>query len=200
MGTFHLTRHIPAQKATSFVLKKGFHLKVVTPHAEQISDLFCFNANDYRESLSAGRSIDFNNSILLTTGHTLYSNRSEAMLKICEDTCGRHDFLVAPCNLSLFQRLAKNDEYHPSCEENLLREFINYGIEDNEITTTFNIFMNLGLSESGATRNDKSRAKAGDYIVFEACMDLLVGLTACAHEARNGYRCKPIHYQTYIPT
>ena len=38
-------------------------------------------------------------------------------------------------------------------------------------------------------------SKAGDRIVFEARMDLIVGLTACSAPASNGGTFKPIHYQ-----
>jgi len=195
-----MINQIPARMGTSFLLKKGHHLKVITPQSEQVSDLFCFNANDYRESLSSGRSIDYNDSIFLTTGHTLYSNQSQPMLRICDDTCGRHDILLTPCSLKMFQILAGNDDYHPSCHENLARHFASYGIDDHEISTTFNIFMNVRLNQKGSIKIEPPLAEAGDYVVFEACMDLIVGLTACAHEETNNFSCKPIQYQIFVPS
>lgn len=194
-----MIQHIPAQKGACFPLKKGHHLKVITPRAQQVSDLFCFNANDYRESLSSGRSIDYNDTIFLSVGHCLYSNKSQPMLKICEDTCGRHDILLTPCSLKMFHIVTGNESYHPSCHENLARDFGTYGIDEHEISTTFNIFMNVRLNNKGHIKIEPPTAKAGDYIVFEACMDLLVGLTACSHEDTNNKICKPIHYQIYVP-
>lgn len=194
-----MIHQIPAQKGICFPLHKGHHLKVITPHAQQVSDLFCFNANDYRESLSSGRSIDYNDSVLLSVGHSLYSNYSQPMLKICEDTCGRHDILLTPCSLKMFQIGSGKKDYHPSCHENLARHFGSYGIDEHEISTTFNIFMNVQMNKKGHIKIEPPRAKAGDYIVFEACMDLLVGLTACSHEEANNRTCKPIQYQIYVP-
>lgn len=195
-----MIRQIPPQKGTCFPLKKGHHLKVITPQHQQVSDLFCFNASDYRESFSAGRTIDYNDSIFLSTGHTLYSNQSQPMLKIFEDTCGRHDVLLTPCSLKMFQIVAGDDDYyHPSCHENLARHFGPFGIDEHEISTTFNIFMNVRLNNKGAIKIEPPLAQAGDYVVFEACMDLLVGLTACSHEETNNRICKPIHYQIYVP-
>ena len=170
------------------------------PQGEQVSDLFCFNANDYRESLSSGRSIYYNDSIFLSTGHALYSNRSQSMLRIHQDTCGRHDFLLAPCSLKMFQIISGTTDYHASCLENLARGFGPFGIDDHEIATTFNIFMNVRVNNKGGIKIDPPLSKAGDYVIFEACMDLLVGLTACAHEDTNNKVCKPICYQTYFPS
>jgi uncharacterized protein YcgI (DUF1989 family) len=38
-------------------------------------------------------------------------------------------------------------------------------------------------------------SKAGDHILIEARMDLLIGLTACSAEQSNNYAFKPIHYE-----
>src|SRR5690606_3566752 len=79
-------------------MKKGQHLQVTDLEGEQVSDLLCFNQHDKREVLSSGRTIDYAGTILLTTGHPLYSIRSNVMLEIIEDKVGRHDFLLSPCS------------------------------------------------------------------------------------------------------
>ena len=119
------------------------------------------------------------------------------MLEIVEDTCGRHDFLMTPCSLRGFQIEYGNQEYHPSCHENLLRVFSDHKIHHDYISTTFNIFMNVTVSPQGKIAIEPPRSKAGDYIVFKAHMDLLVGLTACSHENTNAGSLKPIHYQVF---
>ncbi|QDK44566.1 urea carboxylase-associated protein [Bdellovibrio sp. ZAP7] len=186
---------IPPQSGTSFLLKKDQYLKVIDPFGEQVADLFCFNACDLSESLSSGRSIDYNDQIFLTKGHRLYSQRSNPLLEIIEDTCGRHDFLMTPCSLRMFQIVAGNDDYHPSCHENLCNGFSKYAIHPDHISTTFNIFMNVTVSPEGALEILPPKSKAGDYIVFKASTDLVVGLTACSHEGSNNGSFKPIHYQ-----
>ena len=93
---------IAPQSGTSFELKKGDRLKVIDPEGEQVSDLMCFAKDDKREWLSSGRSLDYANTIFLTRGHDLYSNRSRKMLTIVEDTVGRHDFLLTPCSSENF--------------------------------------------------------------------------------------------------
>ena len=188
---------IDAQKGICFQLLKGQTLKVIDPVGEQVSDLFCFKLADPGESLSAGRSIDYNDSIYLSVGHKLYSNRSEVLLEILEDTCGQHDFLMTPCSLKMFQIVSQSNEYHPSCHENLAKNFAPHGISEDSISTTFNIFMNVRVNPAGVIKIEKPVSKAGDFIVFEAHTDLLVGLTACSHEETNAGKLKPIDFEIY---
>ena len=186
---------IPAQKGAAFLLKRGQRLTVKDPNGQQVSDLFCFSADDPGEWFSAGRSIDYNETIYLTEGHTLYSNRSTPMLQWVKDTCGTHDALMTPCSLKMFQIVAGNDAYHPSCDENLAQNFARFDLSPDRIATTLNIFMNVKVSPEGKVSIHPPRSQAGDSVVFEALMDLIVGLTACSHEETNAGVCKPICYQ-----
>lgn len=194
---------IPPQNGVGFCLKRGAYLKVTDVFGEQVADLICYAANDRREWLSSGRTIDYNETIYQTTGHTLYSNRSHPMLRIVEDRVGRHDFLLTPCSLAMFHVVSGRDEYHPSCQENLEKALAPYGVAPDNIPTTFNIFMNVGVGLNGALTIDPPRSKRGDFIVFEALMDLVVGLTACSDEQTNNGSLKPITYEvlsSYHPT
>ncbi|MNT06793.1 hypothetical protein D3C72_1414740 [compost metagenome] len=188
------TQVIKPQSGVSFLLKRGERLKVTDPHGEQVSDLFCFNTHDTSESLSSGRSIDYNDQVFLSVGHVLYSQRSNPMLEILEDTCGQHDFLLTPCSLKMFQMMNGNEQHHPSCHDNLSRAFRDLKIHPDQISTTFNIFMNVQIAPDGKVEIRKPKSKPGDYIVFRALMDLWVGLTACSHEESNNGSFKPIHY------
>ncbi|RZA04482.1 MAG: urea carboxylase-associated family protein [Proteobacteria bacterium] len=186
---------IAPQTGAGFRLKKGERLRVTDPNGEQVSDLFCFSDGPAPVPLSSGRSIDYADTMLFTKGHHLYSYAGIPMLEILEDSCGRHDFLVTPCSLHMFQMLGGNDEYHPSCQENLEKALSPFGLDVRQIGTTFNIFMNIPFKPDGSIRVEKPLSKAGDYILFEAKMDLIVGLTACSDEGTNNGSCKPISYE-----
>jgi uncharacterized protein YcgI (DUF1989 family) len=190
-----MTYTIPKQTGAAFRLQKGDRLKVIDPQGEQVSDMVLFNADDIREKISSGKTLDFENTILITRGHHLWSNRSHKMMEIVEDTNGRNDFLLAPCSPETFQILYKNPEYHPSCFENLYTNLSKFGIEPDDIPTAFNIFMNVQFAADGELSVDPPLSKAGDYVLFEAKMDLIVGLTACSAEQSNNYSFKPIQYE-----
>lgn len=186
---------IERQTGAAFKLQKGQKLKVIDPQGEQVSDMVLFNAEDPREKISSGKTLDFEESILITQGDWLWSNRSNKMMKILEDTNGRNDFLLAPCSPETFKIMYNNPEYHPSCFENLYTNLAPFGIEPDDVPTAFNIFMNVQFDQNGKLSVDPPLSKAGDYVLFEAEMDLIVALTACSAEDSNNGSFKPIHYE-----
>ena len=186
---------INKQTGRAFKLKKGQKLKVIDPQGEQVSDMVLFNAEDPREKISSGKTLDFEESILITKGNFLWSNRSQKMMEILEDTNGRNDFLLAPCSPETFKIMYNNPDYHPSCFENLYTSLKPFGIEPDDVPTAFNIFMNVQFDEKGKLSVDPPLSKAGDHVLFEAKMDLIVALTACSAEDSNNGSFKPIHYE-----
>ena len=184
--------HLEPQTGAGLIVTQGQRLEIVDPCGEQVSDLVSFAAGDWSEWLSSGRTIDYANTIYLTTGHTLYSNRSRPMWTILEDTVGRHDFLLTPCSPETFTILYKTTGHHPSCFENLVHSLQPFGIAPDSIPTSLNVFMNVDVLPSGELRILPPRSRAGDHITLRAEMDLIVGVTACSAELSNNGRFKPI--------
>ncbi|MFL6530656.1 MAG: DUF1989 domain-containing protein [Chthoniobacterales bacterium] len=187
------------QTGTAFELKRGQHLRVIDIEGEQVSDLTAFARDDKSEWLSSGRSIDYANTIYLTSGHVLYSNRSRPMFTIVSDDVGRHDFLLTPCSRETFEIIYKNNAPHPSCFDNLWRNLAEFDVAPDAIPTTFNIFMNVEVAVDGTLSILPPKSKAGDALTLRAEMDLIVGLTACSAEMSNNYRFKPIGYEIFAP-
>jgi uncharacterized protein YcgI (DUF1989 family) len=183
------------QTGTAFELHRGEKLRVIDIEGEQVADLIAFSAEDPREWLSSGRSIDYANTIYLTTNHTLYSNRSRPMFTIVADEVGRHDFLLTPCSPETFQIIYRHEGHHPSCFENLATNLARFGIQPDAVPTTFNIFMNVPVAADGTIEVLPPKSRAGDSITVRAEMNLIVGLTACSAEMSNNYRFKPIGFE-----
>lgn len=186
---------IEAQTGTAFVLRSGQTLTVWSPAGGQVADLFCFSQSRPRDALSSGRSIDYNETVYLTTGHTLFSNEGLPLLRITHDECGRHDFLVTPCSQQMFEMISGRRDRHPSCHENLCRALALFDRPPDLITTTFNIFMNYEIDREGRIHLLAPRNAPGAKIRFLAAEDLVVGLTACADPATNGGRCVPVEFE-----
>lgn len=189
--------HLEPQTGVGFILEKGQRLRIIDPLGEQVSDLVAFARDDTREWLSSGRSIDYANTIYLTTGHVLYSNRSRPMFTLLEDKVGRHDFLLTPCSPETFQIIYGNHDPHPSCFGNLVQNLAPLGILPDQIPTTFNVFMNVVLAPSGELTIGPPLSNPGDYLDLRAEMDLVVGITACSAEMSNNYSFKPIDVEVY---
>ena len=191
-----MPHEIAPRSGVAFELARGQRLRVIDPQGEQVADLLAYNRDDVGEALSSGRSLDYASCIYLTTGHSLYSNRSNVLLKIVEDTVGRHDFLLTPCSAEMFRILYGEADPHRGCFGNLAAALQPYGVVPDAIPTAFNVFMNVPVDpDTGRLRVDPPLSRAGDYIVFEACMDLVIGLTACSAGQSNNFRYKPIHYE-----
>lgn len=186
---------IPPRSGAAFRLNKGQRLRVIDPQGEQVSDLLAFNAHDPAEVISSGRTLDYASKLFLSTGDPLYSNRSNVMLRILEDTVGRHDFLLTPCSEDTFRIIYGDANPHRGCFGNLAEALEPYGIGRDQIPTAFNIFMNVVVAGDGSLTVEPPLSRAGDHVLFEAEQDLIVALTACSALQSNNHAFKPIHYR-----
>lgn len=187
---------IPPRSGTAFRMAAGQQLTVIDAKGVQVADLLAFNAHDIGEVLSSGRTLDYAETIRLTAGHDLYSNRSRVMLRIVEDSVGVHDFLLTPCSLDTFHHFYPDEPPHRGCFGNLAAALEPFGVDPDQIPVAFNCFMNVPIDpETGRLTVVPPVSKAGDRIVFRAAMDLIVGLTACSAPASNGGSFKPIRYR-----
>lgn len=186
---------IPPRSGAAFTLKKGERLMITDIQGEQVSDFICFNQHNTKEYLSSGRTIDYAETIFLTKGNPFYSNRSNVMFDIVEDTVGRHDFLLTPCSADTFRIIYGDTNPHRGCFGNLCEALEPYSIAPDEIPICFNVFMHVAVDgETGKISVLPPKSKAGDHIIIEAKMDLIVGMTACSAEMSNNYSFKPIGY------
>ena len=189
--------HLAPQSGNAFTVQNGQIIRVIDVEGEQVSDLVCFSRGDLEEYLSASRSIDYNGSIYLSTGDTLYSNLSNPMLTIIEDKVGKHDFLFAPCSQEMFQISYGIHEPHPNCLDNLESHLSPYGIKKHAIPTAFNIFMNARISADGDISIEPPISKPGEFIDLRAEMDLIIGVTACSALKCNNYKNTSIDVEVY---
>lgn len=185
---------IPPRSGVAFELDKGQLLTVIDAQGSQVADLLAFAREDIREVISNGRTFDYEETIQLTTGNRLWSNRSRALLTIEGDTVGQHDFLLTPCSKDTFAHFYPDKPLHRGCFGNLAAALAPWGIEPDDIPVAFNCFMNVPVAPNGAISVSPPTGKPGDSIRLRAEEDLVVGLTACSAYASNGGSFKPIDY------
>jgi uncharacterized protein YcgI (DUF1989 family) len=191
---------IPPRSGTAFVLERGAMLTIVDPEGEQVADLVAFAADDPREALSNGRTFDYEETIALTAGNRLWSNRSRPLLTILRDEVGTHDFLLAPCSRDTWQICYGGDHDDvPGCHGNLAAALAPFGVQADAIPTAFNVFMHVQVDGGGRVTVHPPRSRPGDSLALRAEERLVVGLTACsAAQSCNG-RFKPIRYVVEAP-
>jgi uncharacterized protein YcgI (DUF1989 family) len=190
-----MIHEIAPRSGVAFTLDAGKTLTVIDPQGVQVADLLAFSRADIGEVISSGRTLDYASRLYLTIGDPLYSNRSNVMLEIIADDVGRHDFLLTPCSRDTFRIIYGETDPHRGCFGNLAAALGPYGVTEDMIPTAFNCFMNVPVAADGTLTVEPPLSKAGDRIVFEAKMDLVIGLTACSALQSNGGSFKPIHYR-----
>ncbi|KAJ6601213.1 hypothetical protein DFH09DRAFT_558782 [Mycena vulgaris] len=192
-GTIYV---IAPRTGAAFTVAQGQRLTVIDPCGQQVSDLLAFNLHDINEVISSGRTLDYTSRIFLTTPDPLYSNRSNVLLRIVEDTVGTHDFLFTPCSKDTFRIIYGDTEPHRGCFGNFVAALAPFGVKEDHIPVPFNCFMNVPIdAQTGELKVLPPKSKAGDHISFVAEMDLVVALTACSASRSNAGSFKPIHYR-----
>jgi uncharacterized protein YcgI (DUF1989 family) len=186
---------IAPRSAAGFELRAGQLLTVIDAEGVQVADLLAYSLADPREVISNGRTFDYEETIRLTTGHRLWSNRSNVLLTIEADTVGCHDFLLTPCSEATFRHFYPDQPVHRGCFGNLAEALAPWGIEPDAIPCAFNVFMNVPVDSEGKVSVLPPVSAAGDSLSLRAECDLIIGLTACSAYASNGGSFKPIDYR-----
>lgn len=186
---------ITPRSGVAFELHAGQTLTVIDPEGRQVADLLAFARDDVREVISNGRTFDYEETIHLGAGNRLWSNRSNVLLTIEEDTVGRHDFLLTPCSEATFRHFYPTRPVHRGCFGNLAAALAPWGIMPDEIPVAFNCFMQVPVDGSGKLKVLPPDTRPGDSIRFRAERDLVIGLTACSAYDSNGGSFKPIDYR-----
>ncbi len=171
-------------------VKKEQTITVIDLEGGQVADFFAVSAENSGEFLSAGVTIDVNESLRLDVGSMIYTNLYRPMFEVVYDDVGEHDLIHPCCRTEMYDFFYKNGEGHPNCLNNI-NEALN--IRRDEITPV-NLFMYTKISPSGKISVEEPKSKAGDKIVLKALMDVTLGVAACSvSESKcNSGRCTAI--------
>lgn len=179
---------------TAFTVRKGQTLRIIDIEGQQVGDVVVFNHSDHADRLSPQNTIVLNRTANLRTGNSLFSTRANKMFTITEDTCGRHDIVLGSCSRYTNKYRYQVDNA-PNCRENLARALGKYGIEEDQIPYSFNVFMNSPIQPDETVNILEPLSKAGDYIDMICEMDLaIVGISNCPQERNpcNAFKLKPL--------
>jgi urea carboxylase-associated protein 1 len=162
-------------------LKAGQTLRILDLEGNQAVDTLFFNLNDTDERFDPQRTLRRQNSLYITTGTVLYSNRGNAIATVVADTCGRHDTLGGACaQESNSVRYALDKRFMHSCRDNFLRACAHDGrIAKRDIGANINFFMNVPVTEQGGLTFEDGISAPGKYVELHAEMDLLVLISNC---------------------
>ncbi|QKE85665.1 urea carboxylase-associated family protein [Arthrobacter sp. NEB 688] len=188
---------IAPQTGVAVELAPGDRLTLLDPLGEQVSDLYLVRSDDRAEQFSSGRTTDFGNSIYVSTGSLLWSNRSTVLAEVVDDTVGVHDLTLTPCSQATFDILYPDLDGgpHPSCFANIVGALAPVGVDADRVGVTLNVFMDVWTDGRGELHIDPPPTRPGDRFTIEAREPVLAAVTACSAEKSNNGRCTPIDYR-----
>jgi uncharacterized protein YcgI (DUF1989 family) len=140
---------VPPGTGGAWPVPSGGLVRVTDVEGGQSGDVFFVDAVDVTDGLSNGRSFDYNGTVSLTVGATLFSSNSRSLATIVHDDVGRHDFLYAPCSQEMFEIQYAVTAPHPNCYANLTGALAGFGVPAATVTVAFNVFMCTSVAADG---------------------------------------------------
>jgi uncharacterized protein YcgI (DUF1989 family) len=191
------THLLEPHSGAAFIVRKHQILRVIDVEGQQVVDLVSYSHQNPREYLSSPRTMDFNSKIYFTKGDVLYSDQSNPMWTITNDTVGKHCFLFAPCDQRMFEITYEVTEPHPNCFDNLSGSLSQFGIQPAQIFVPINIFMHAWVANTGEIDIRPPISKSGDFVDLRAEADLIVGISACSAYKSNNFTFSQIRLEIY---
>ncbi len=168
---------VPAGAPWSRVIKAGECLRIVDTHGAQAVDFLCYCAKNPTERYHAPNTIKKAGTILLTSGHTLYSDKARALFSIEEDTFGGHDTIGGCCSKPSNELLY--GETNEGCRENFLTALAEHHLGWADIVPNVNWFMTVPVDTAGGAHVALGSSRPGDYVLLRAGMDVLAVISNC---------------------
>lgn len=159
-------------------LEPGERLRIVDTHGQQAVDFLCYSAALPVDRYNAPNTMKINGNIYLGKGTKLYSERAQVLMRIAEDTCGRHDTIGGCCSAwSNFARYGVTDT--PSCHANFIAELATWSLSPSDVVANVNFFMNVPVRQDGAMAIEAGLSKPGDFVELVAEVPVIAVLSNC---------------------
>lgn len=193
---------IEGAKAIAYTVKAGQYIQIIDVEGCQCSDLVAFAGTHYTTEIDPTVTRTLNGLTLPKAGlHGKYfSQQMQPLLETIQDTCNRHDSFLLACTARYYEDLGYPG--HPSCSDNFNRVLQPYGISPRPGWSAINFFYNTSVNCDGAIAGGESWSRSGDYVLLQACQDLLCASSSCADDIDpvNGWQPTPILIRIYAAT
>ncbi len=178
---------VAARRGVAFEVNEGERFQIVDQGGKQTAIMVAFKKDDHSEWASTTHTSEGLGSIMLRPNAHLVSNRRNWLMRLEEDTVGRHDLTMPACDSRRYL-----DHYglpdHPNCRDNLTTALAEYGIPYDQLPNPFNLFAHVAILGQGELEVREPLSEAGDFVVFRALTGLIVAVSSCPNErsAQNG--------------
>ncbi|HEX9461984.1 MAG TPA: DUF1989 domain-containing protein [Alphaproteobacteria bacterium] len=156
-------------------------LRIVDLEGQQSVDFLCLNGKNLNDRYNAANTLKLSQSIYLSTGSVLYSDRAKPLMTVVADTVGRHDTIAGCCSREM-NLLRYGVDHTPNCRDNFLKALGSLGVSDPSVPANANFFMNVPVEANGRVTIADGLSKAGDYIELRAEQDVVIIVSNCPQE------------------
>ena len=196
---------VPSGEPWMGVVPRGGLLRIVDLEGNQAVDTLFYNALDGHEHYSAQDTIQAQGNLYLTTGSVLRSNRGRPMLRIVDDTCGRHDTLGGACSAeSNTVRYALGKRHMHNCRDSFLLALArtDTGLSKRDLPANVNFFMNVPVTPDGGLTFADGISAAGRHVELLALIEVRVLISNCPqlNNPCNAYNPTPVRVITRAAT
>ncbi|MEM7070211.1 MAG: DUF1989 domain-containing protein [Pseudomonadota bacterium] len=193
--------------ARSYILNTGEMVQIIDIEGQQCSDFMALRLNP----LELGHEISIDSTATRSMVRGAYPSPGlldkffdaelRPMLKVVQDTCGRHDTFGLACTARSYEERGFFD--HLNCSDNMSEAFLPYGIKRRAAWPAVNFFWNTWIDHnSHQLQTAESYSRPGDYVVMQDLDHLVCTTTACPDDLDpiNGWNPTDIHVRIYDAT
>ena len=184
---------VEAKQPWSGLVKKGQILVIKDTHGQQAVDFLCYDADNTSDRYSATNTVKVQGNVYVVKGTVLYADSGKPLLRVIEDTVGRHDTIYGCCS-NPNNKLRYGLETTESCYTNFTQELRKHGMDVTSIVPNVNWFMSVPVLGDGSAGVAEAALKPGSFVKLRAECNVLAVLSNCPqmHNPCNGYNPTPI--------
>lgn len=197
---------LPGARNWSFVIRRGFALRLADRRGGGNCSALFFNANDRLERYNMADTLKAQHTACLTAGHVCYSDMGRILVSIVEDTCGWHDPIGGVSNAELVRQRygearyqERRNAFHRDGRGLFLIELGKWGLGRKDLAANINFFSKVAVDDAGRMAFVPGHSKPGAHVDLRAEMDTLVVLNTCPHpmDPAPEWSPKPIELTIY---
>lgn len=193
---------VPAGSGWAGVVKRGQRFRIVDLEGNQAVDTLFYNADDPADRYSAVETIAAQRNIYLTTGSRLLTESGTVLMRIVDDTCGRHDTLGGACSQeSNMVRYDIGKRYMHACRQTFLKTGATVDLDKRDLAPNVNFFMNVPVTPEGKLTFEDGISEPGKYVELEAETDTMIVISNCPqlNNPCNAYNPTPVRLLLWNP-
>ena len=189
--------------AHAYELARGDYVQIIDVEGQQCSDFQALRT----ASLMAGTEALIDSTATRSMVRSAYPRpglfdkfydaEMWPLLRVVQDTCGRHDTLGLACTARSYEE--RGFPGHLNCSDNMSFALAPFGVKARAGWPAINLFWNTWLDHQHQIQTEEAHSRAGDYVVMEALDDMVCASTACPDDIDpiNGWNPTDIHVRIY---